>query len=83
MLGRSDPELKTSCNVLNRLISVDEDGWKIEVDLRHAELLIESWASRQERVYQFQELMTKKMNLKYQVMFLTINILLKSTEKMF
>ena len=42
MLGRSDPEMKTSGKILNRLIRVDEEGWKLEADPRHAKLLIES-----------------------------------------
>ena len=46
MLGRSDPELKSSGKILNRLIHVDSDGWKLEADPRHAELLIEAMGVR-------------------------------------
>ena len=42
LLGRDDQELKTSGKILNRLIRVDKDGWKLEADPRHAELLIEA-----------------------------------------
>ena len=41
LLGSSDEELKTSGKILNRLIRVDEAGWKLEADPRHAELLVE------------------------------------------
>ena len=39
MLGLNDVDLQTSGKILNRLISVDEAGWKLEADPRHAELL--------------------------------------------
>ena len=41
MLGLDDIELQTSGKIRNRLISVDDAGWKLEADPRHAELLVE------------------------------------------
>ena len=41
LLGRDDQELKTSGKIQNRHIKLDKDGWKLEADPRHAELLIE------------------------------------------
>ena len=36
-----DPDIKGEGKILNRIIKADNDGWKLEADPRHAELLIE------------------------------------------
>ena len=41
IIGYQDEELKQEGKILNRLISVDHTGWKLEANPRHAELLIE------------------------------------------
>ena len=40
-VGLDDKEIKTEGEILNRLIRVDSNGWKLEADPRHAELLAE------------------------------------------
>ena len=41
LIGLDDNELKTEGKILNRLIRVDSEGWQLEADPRHAELLVE------------------------------------------
>ena len=42
IIGQSKgDDVKTKGKILNRLIRVDDDGWKLEADPRHAELLVE------------------------------------------
>ena len=41
IIGLDDKEIKTEGKILNRLIRVDSNGWQLEADPRHAELLAE------------------------------------------
>ena len=41
IIGLDDAEIKTEGKILNRLIRVDANGWQLEADPRHAELLAE------------------------------------------
>ena len=38
---RKDHDIKSEAKILNRIIKADHEGWKVEADPRHAELLIE------------------------------------------
>ena len=39
--NKNDPEVKQEAKILNRIIKSDGEGWTLEADPRHAELLIE------------------------------------------
>ena len=48
MLG-DEPGMETEGKILNRIVRVTKDGWQLEADPRHAELIIQELGLSQTR----------------------------------